>query len=178
MAGANLSISINYDDRVVIRTLRRLMRSGKDMHVVFADIGEYLLQSTEHRFDTEQAPDGTSWEPLSESTIRRKMLKGVRRGKGQKRRSLTTSKGNTKIGAIRSLAAMKILVDSGNLRDTLRYQASWDSLRVGSDRVYAASMQFGDDDRSIPARPFLGLSDEDRREVIEILKDHMRQAIH
>lgn len=178
MAGANLSITINYEDRQVINVLRRIQKTGADMRVVFSDIGEYLLQSTQARFETEQAPDGTPWEPLSDATIRRKMLKGVRRGKGQKRKSLTTIQGNTKIGAIRTLAAMKILVESGNLRDTLRYQASWDSLKFGSDRIYAASMQFGDDDRNIPSRPFLGLSDEDKHEVLLILKNHLRQAIH
>jgi phage gpG-like protein len=176
MAGANLSINVEFDDSRVLARLKSLERAGGNMQLAFQDIGEYLLISHRERFDKEQAPDGTPWEPLAESTLRRKMLKGVRKGKGQKRKSLTTGKG-TKAGAINALARSKILVERSDLRDTLRYQASSDGLLFGTDRIYGASHQFGDDDRNIPAREFLGLSDEDQAEIIAIIDSHLEAAM-
>ena len=177
MAGAKERIDFKYDDRRVLRLLRELQQRGADMQPIFADMGEYLVRSTQQRFAAQQAPDGTPWEQLSEETIRRKMLRGVKRQKGKSRRSLTTSHGNTKAGAMGALVNQLILVDSGDLRDTIRYQADSAKLQVGSDRIYAATHQFGDEERHIPARPFLGLSDADRAEVIEILRDHLREVL-
>jgi phage gpG-like protein len=48
-------------------------------------------------------------------------------------------------------------------------------LRVGTNKVYAATHQFGRG--AIPARPFLGLSEEDVRDAVETLADHMRRAL-
>ncbi len=178
MAGTRLEIKVEMDDRAVRSALQRLIKAGADLKPAFAEIGEYLDLATRERFDREEAPDGTSWEPLSEATLRRKMLKGVKRGKGKKRRRLTTRAGNTKAGAIKRLAQASILVESGDLRDTLRYHATADSLEFGTDRKYGATHQFGDDeDRNIPARPYLGLSDADRAEIVAILREHLARAM-
>jgi len=177
MAGASLNIQIAIDDRAIRAALGRLIKAGADLKPAFAEIGEYLDLATRQRFDREQAPDGSPWEPLSETTLRRKMLKGVKRGRGQKRRRLTTRAGNTKAGAITRLAHASILVESGDLRDTLRYHATADSLEFGTDRKYGATHQFGDKKRNIPARPFLGLSDADRAEIVSILREHLARAM-
>jgi phage virion morphogenesis protein len=176
MAGAALAINVEFDDRQVREALKRLERAGGNLKPAFQDIGEYLLISHRERFDKEQAPDGTPWEPLADSTLRRKMLKGVRRGKGQKRKTLTTSQG-TKAGAINALARGKIMVERGDLRDLLRYQASGAGLQLGTDRIYGATHQFGDPARNIPARPFLGLSDQDQVEIMAILERHLQAAM-
>jgi phage gpG-like protein len=176
MAGVNLGIRVELDDRRIMAALRSLERAGGNMQLAFAGIGEYLLLSHRERWDKEQAPDGTPWEPLADSTLRRKMLKGVRRGKGQKRKSLTTGKG-TKAGAINALARSKILVERSDLRDLLLYQASGDGLLFGTDRIYGATHQYGDEERNIPAREFLGLSEADQVEVIAIIDSHLEAAM-
>ena len=71
----------------------------------------------------------------------------------------------------------QILVESRDLRDTLRYVPDADELAFGTDRLYGATHQFGADERGIPARPFLGITDEDEIELTEILKDWLRAAI-
>lgn len=176
MAGAHLSINVKFEDRQVREALKRLEQSGGNLKTAFQDIGEYLLISHRERFDKEQTPDGTPWEPLSDSTLRRKMLKGVRRGKGKKRKSLTSRQG-TKAGAIKALAGSKILKESGALRDLMRYQATDSSLQFGTDRIYGATHQFGDEDRNIPAREYLGLSAEDQVEVIAIINRHLEAVM-
>lgn len=69
----------------------------------------------------------------------------------------------------------KILTARGYLFDTLRYQASASGVEFGTDRIYGATHQFGRD--GIPARPFLGLSEGDRQDILSIVSDHLRRAL-
>ncbi|MCO6441341.1 MAG: phage virion morphogenesis protein [Nitrococcus mobilis] len=140
MAGVNIDV----DDREIRRVLNALIRRAADLRPAFEDIGEALLNSTRDRFETQQAPDGSPWAPLSP------------RYQARKRRNRD-----------------KILVLDGYLMGLLRYQASDDELRVGTDRIYGATHQFGDPRRNIPARPFLGLSEEDRSMVLEVLREYL-----
>lgn len=142
MAGARLTIDL--DDRAVQRRLAEMLRRGQNLEPVFADIGEYLDLAHRERFDREIDPQGDAWEPLAEKTIERKRKKGRDGG---------------------------ILVETGDLRDLLRYQISDDALEFGTDRIYGATQQFGDEDRGIPAREWLGFSREDMKEISDIIAD-------
>jgi phage gpG-like protein len=46
-----------------------------------------------------------------------------------------------------------------------------------SNIVYAATHQFGDDERNIPARPYLGLSQENAQDVLDVIEDWIDQQI-
>lgn len=113
---------------------------------LFLAIGEALLQSTDARFDKQQAPDGTPWQPLSPKYAAYKRKRGY--GK-------------------------KILKMRGHLRDTLTMQATDASVSIGSNRIYAAMHQYGGRTRfgQIPARPYLGISDEDEQAIMDTLQD-------
>lgn len=65
----------------------------------------------------------------------------------------------------------KILTLWGHLRGTLVKQADKDSLRIGTPLVYGATHQFGRG--AIPARPFLGLSADDRQALLDALNDYL-----
>lgn len=100
---------------------------------------------------------GTSWKPPSESA------------KARKRRN-----------------ADKILTLEGYLRQPV-FRATAHSVEAGSPLIYAGTHQFGAEKGSfgstakgtpipwgdIPARPFLGLSDADRDELTDILRDYI-----
>jgi phage virion morphogenesis protein len=122
--------------------LKTLQARLGDLTPALADIGESLLNSTRARFDSMEAPDGTPWAPLSPFYQKTK----------PKHKDL-------------------ILTLNGYLRGTLAYQASPHELRLGSPMVYAAQHQFGNPARNLPARPFLGLSEADRQEIIATLRD-------
>jgi phage virion morphogenesis protein len=148
MAGASIQIEI--DDREVLAALQRLVDAGRDLKPAFEQIGEYLDLAHRQRWDRQEAPDGTPWAPLSPKTLARKHKKG---------RPLDT------------------LVESGDLRDLLRYQASDDGLEFGTDRRYGAPHQFGREEAGIPARPFLGLSEDDKAAVLDILQEHLEGGL-
>lgn len=76
-----------------------------------------------------------------------------------------------------ALNAGKILVLEGYLNDLLRDQVSagGTALDLGTDRVYGATHQIGDDTRNIPERPFLSRSAQDDTEILAILRDHLQR---
>lgn len=137
------------DDPRIIAYLERLAAAGFLNKAVFNAIGEELLLSTDERFDKETAPDGRPWEPLNaEYAAWKREFHGSDR----------------------------ILKLRGYLRNTLRYQATDVSVAIGSNRVYSAIHQFGgqagrNHKTTIPARPYLGLSDDDVEAILEMLED-------
>lgn len=160
MAGAR--ITVEFDDAEVRAALDRLLKAGTDFTPAMQDIGEHLVNTTKQRFFDEEGPDGTPWAPLSPVTRQRK-----RKNAG------------------------KILTEEGTLRGGITYQAGPDHVLVGSPLVYAGTHQFGAGKGAfgatskgapipwgdIPARPFLGLSDEDEDEVAALIADYLRAAI-
>ena len=152
MAGARIQIDFDGADRVS-EALKRLADAGANLVEPLSEIGELLITSHEERWREERAPDGTPWKPLSED---------YRQWKERKRPGRT------------------ILVFDDILRGTLRYEVDRDELRFGTDRPYGARHQFGFDGpdslgRSIstPARPWLGLSDDDEDAILDTLRDYL-----
>ena len=148
MAGANLPIDITVDDRELRTLLQALQARLGDLTPAFRDMGEHLLNSTRARFRAQTAPDGSPWAALSP---------GYRAAKKKNKD--------------------KILTLQGRLRGLLTYQASQDALRIGTPLIYGATHQFGDPRRNIPARPFLGLSVDDKVELVAILNDWLTRAL-
>lgn len=147
MAGAHVSIEV--EDRALQQAFSRLMSAAANPAPALRDIGEQLLNAHRERFARQESPEGDPWAPLSSRYAARK----------KKNKD-------------------KILVLEGHLKDLLRYQVTeaGAALELGTDRIYGATHQFGDETRNIPARPFLGLSAQDQAEVLEIIEDHLRRA--
>ena len=157
-----MRINLDVDDGDVLDALNRLRRAGGETAPALRSIGEDLINSTRERFNDHQAPDGSPWADLKDSTKARKP-----RNKD------------------------KILTRDGDLRREISYRLGPDHVDVGSSRIYAGTHQFGADRGSygnaangqpipwgdIPARPFLGVSDDDRDMIEEVFVDHLRQAL-
>lgn len=107
-------IKITVQDRQVNKALSDLAGKVKDLSPVMKIIGEYMLRSTEDRFNRQgPAPDGTPWAALAASTLRRKRH-------------------------------AKTLTESGHLRGSIRYQLQGPSaVAIGTNRIYAAIHQLG-----------------------------------
>lgn len=115
--------------------------AGMDTSTLMPRLGEYLLASTQDRFRTESGPDGSPWEALAPRTRARKKYN-----------------------------PSKVLTEREFLRKNIHYQVlDKSTVQVDSNLVYAATHQYGR--AGIPARPFLGLSATDRREIAEIIAD-------
>lgn len=157
-------IKIDLDDRSVLNALNGLLRAGADLQPALQDIGEYLVVATRDRFRDGVAPDGAPWAPNSPVTT-------ARRGKG-------------------AAGKRPLIGETRQLSTRIVSRVTAHTVEVGSPLEYAAVHQFGAGKgqfgRSkrgpipwgdIPARPFLGLSEEDRREVLDILQEHLERAM-
>ncbi|QEW05649.1 phage virion morphogenesis protein [Nitrincola iocasae] len=155
MAGSTSGIRVDYDDSHVQAALEKLFKTVKNTRPVMAEIAEYLHGRTREHFDNQQDPDGNAWAPLADSTLERKQAQGV---------------------PINKILHGQTL----HLRDTIFPFFGNDEAGVstgpGTD-AYAATQMFGDESRNIEARPFMGLGEEDEREVLAIIEDELLSAL-
>lgn len=157
MAGTRLSLTV--EDNAVQRALAGLVASALRLRDPLEEVGAALVTSTQQRFEREEDPEGEPWAELAESTKTRRVSKTAMRG------------------------GEHILRDRGHLFNSLTYLATDTQVEVGSNRVYAAIHQLGGTadmapgPAAVPARPFLGISGEDEREIAEILLDHLQEGL-
>lgn len=71
MAGSFITVRA-YGSGEINALLSRIARAGTDLEPAFAEIGEYLIETTQERFKLELAPNGEQWEPLAPETLARK----------------------------------------------------------------------------------------------------------
>ncbi|GFM37681.1 phage virion morphogenesis protein [Desulfovibrio psychrotolerans] len=141
--------------------LGRLLAAGNDLRSAMDEIGSQVLQRTQRRFEEQQGPDGTDWPELSPVTVRKRGDTGP------------------------------ILRITGHLYGSLEYKAQPDAVEIGSNWPYARIHQLGAAQGSsgrtrrngpipwgdIPARPYLGLSDDDAADVQDIIFHYLAGAL-
>jgi len=162
MSGFNISISLN--DVEVRRGIGGLLTAAEDLTPLLDEIGSYVENTTKLRFSDGVGPDGKAWTPSR---------RAAREG------------GQT-------------LLNHGHLRDSITYVIQGDEVMIGTNVIYAAIHQFGGvirpksakklafrtpdglrlvDQVTIPARPYLGVNDEDKQEIRYIFKDIFEAAV-
>jgi phage virion morphogenesis protein len=155
VTGTRQPFSVEIDDADLRARLQALTARVGAPRDALREIGEILQQSTQKRFQPghQKSPAGVPWAPNSPVTLARKAPQ----------RNILTGK-------------------TGLLGDLIRSQLGSDgrSVAVGTNRKYGAMMQFGGTKAqhphlwgNIPARPFLGISTDDRARIQEILSDYL-----
>lgn len=147
-------VSLNWGglDRLVERGGKRLAAQRRNL---LNAVGETLVSGTLERFENEEDPEGKKWEPSG-----RAWEQGLKSRRGR-------------MG--------KTLQDSGRLRSSIDYAVTQDGVLVGSNVEYARIHQMGGKAGrgrkvTIPARPYLGISKEDREEVEALITDYMEDC--
>lgn len=166
-------IEMEYNDAQVSAALQGLFDQLAGTVPVMERIGLHLVDSTEDRFAAQVSPEGQPWAPRSKTTI-----------ENYERRKL-------RYGGILHL--------SGQLGSNIHSEAGPDFVIVGSPEPYAAVMQFGAAQGAfgafigkdklgrdhfhhlpwgdIPARPFLGVSDQDKTDILDIVHEALARAL-
>lgn len=154
MAGSRVTIEV--EDRLLLEALGAIAARANDLTPALRSVGEVVLEQTRRRIEAGgPAPDGTPWAPLSPDYLARKPQNKD-----------------------------KILILYGRLLGSIHPTVGHNEVSVGTNVVYAAAQQFGMRRGAagqtrrgapipwgdIPARPFLGLSDADEREVLATLQ--------
>jgi len=140
MAGVAASLTTLGLDESLAK-LRRL--SGFDQAQLLYDAGAILESSTRRRFDTKIDPDGDPWVPWSEDYD------------------------ETRDHDVDSL----LITEEANLRDSIAALVEGNETYVGSGQEYAAHHQMGGEEigSGVPARPYLGVSDEDTLDLRDLV---------
>ena len=154
-------IRLEGDTRAMLRRIRSF--SEIDRRSINAALAEGVRESTLERFRQSKGPDGRRWK-----SSKRAILEGG-----------------------------KTLVKTGQLRNSIHTRSDASGFAVGTNAKHAATHQFGEPGRTIrvrrkkvlrfqyngkwvskkqvrvkiPARPFLGLSEEDMQEMKATVED-------
>ena len=142
---ANNPIEIKIDNQEVNKRLLELAQRGENLRPLMKNITGILAYSTEENFANEGRPD--KWLDLSEQTKKQRKKRGHWPG--------------------------QILQVSGQLASSINTYYDDESAIIGSNLDYAAIHQLGgqagkNKSVSIPARPYLKLSDDDFVEILDI----------
>jgi phage virion morphogenesis protein len=132
-------------------------------------VAEGVASRTIRRFDEQKGPDGRPWPPLSPATLMGEV--------GPKDR---LKGGGFSARAQRRMALRKALIRTGRLRNSIAWKVMGSRVYVGTNVAYARIHQFGGRAGRgrkvrIPARPFLGFSEEDLEEVEALLREWLRR---
>lgn len=145
---------ISVDDAKAQAWFGRLLERSRDLSGLMADIGEALTESTQRRFATGTAPDGTPWVPLADGSGRTPLV-----DTGRLRGEIFPSHGSDWV----EIAA--------TARQARWHQEGTDPYTIVPKGKKALAWPGGPGPRKkvnhpgLPARPFIGLSAEDERTI-------------
>jgi len=159
-------ITIELKEDEVAAVLNRLSKALTDMTPVMEEIGDMLINSTKERFKEGIAPSGSKWAPKSQTTIDAYRQRGDR------------------------VDFRPLFGPTGRLSSEISRVATDQSVEIGSNLIYAAVMQFGAAKGAfgstkkggaipwgrIPARPFLGISEQDRANLIATVDEWLARV--
>lgn len=151
------TLTILVDDAQAQRWFGQLLARGSNMTGLMADIGEYLLESTQGRFDTGIGPDGIAWAPLKDGSGRTPLNQTRRM-----RDDMSPSSGADWVEL------------TAHAKQARWHQEGTDPYEIRAKNGKALSWPGGPGPRAkvnhpgLPARPFMGISDEDDRKIAEL----------
>lgn len=181
MAGAN--IQIDYEDEQVLDVLGRLVEVTENTEPVMMEIAEYLHERTRDHFDNETAPDGKPWAPLAESTRKRKADQGVPIDKILHGQSLHL---RDTIFPFWSKNEAGVSTGPGTEAYAAAHQFGTEDMTIQVPAHQRLMTQVFGNELSFPIwvnggaysfkgalvpRPFLGIGEEDQREILDILQE-------
>lgn len=144
---ADAVVTIQDDElKALCSRLNGMALKPAERKALLASIGEEIITQTKDRFAEKKTLDGDDWADIAESTKNYYQKKFGSKNPGN-----------------------GILWRQGNLMDSLTQEAGSWSVVVGATKVYAAVHQYGWKEKNIIARPYIGLSAENKVEIIEII---------
>lgn len=154
------------DDGQLLGALRRLIALGQNPQPAFQEVAALGEAATRLRFRTQTSPDGQRWKP----SLRAQLTGG------------------------------RTLTKDGHLSGSVSSNAGKDFAEWGVNRIYAAIHQFGGMIKAkaagalkfrlpngafavvkavrMPARPYLGVNDDDRADILDVFERRIGGAVH
>lgn len=162
-------VVITVDDGEVMAALEQLRQRLRDMTPVMRAAAQVVRNDAMEAFASSRSPSGETWKPLKAGSILSRAYRHAGRGMRKDR-----------AGTLARFADAKPLLDTGALRNSVQVvSVGRDEAVIGSRLPYAAIHQFGGKagrgrKASIPARPFLGLSEAGKGDLLDIVHGYLR----
>ena len=143
-------IEIKIEDKEIQQLLKKLVAKTENLRPLMKNIAGIMMDSAEENFEKEGGSE--KWTPLAKATIKQRTKRGYWPG--------------------------RILQMRGELASSITSYYDNDSAVVGTNKVYAAIHQFGGNAGrnkkvKIPARPYLSLTTNDEKQIINEIKNHL-----
>ena len=190
-------MTIEFDDREVREALQKLQLGMTNLKPVMEEIGALLLAVTQLRFREQHGPDGRPWKPSHRAMGQggnRSRKDGDRRGDtlrntGRLHDSITYQADDRSVvigtnvvyAAVMQFGAKKGEFGSAvaNVREHKRMVHF--TTKAGEKSKTRRTQVVSAHERRIPAipwgdiegRPFLGINDQDKADILEIISRHM-----
>jgi phage virion morphogenesis protein len=182
-------VSITLDVSRVQAALGNLVRAAEDLRAPFDEIGDMLVASTIHRFETGTGPDGVAWIPSkrAQATNTKTLVE-----RGRLRDSIVHEAGanfvavgsNLVYAAIHQLggtidkeARSQVNLTAGKSSKFISAASARKRTKAKSRTVFGTEVTIGAHSVTIPARPYLGFSQEDTTEITTILSAHLCKGV-
>lgn len=167
MAGATLTVRLEATQAAA--QLRRAADAWGDPGPILRAIGTGLARNTRERFDLGVDPEGNPWAELHPAYEPMKKGPGILRESGMR----------------------------GGLQGSITFDVAGHEVAIGTNKIYGAIHQFGGTIRpkrgeylvfrlagalvkalevSIPARPYLGIGDEDEDTILDVAEAFLTRA--
>jgi phage virion morphogenesis protein len=188
-----MGASINIDMAEITQRLGTLSERLGNLRPLMENIGATLLLSSQMRIEqTKKAPDGSAWTPLARSTIRKRMKAGTLGGgilkiHGDLLRSLNYRADDQSVtismgGSGRSMDYARIHQFGGTIerqssQRTLHYGETGNLWVKRSQSKRTKTVNVGGYTITLPARPVLGLSQEDEEDIREAVQSYTAEAL-
>lgn len=165
------SINLSGDMSSVALSLQKIADIGRNPEKVLDAVGRIVLLNTQRRIIQEVDPDGRPFTPLNPMYAAFKKGPGILRGEDFNT-GLYGSLSAKATGDVLRWGAGKQYANVHQFGAVIKAKAPGKSLHFfnGPDEVFAKSV-------TIPARPFLAFTEQDRSETLEALSGFLRRAM-
>ncbi|MEC4750042.1 phage virion morphogenesis protein [Methylomicrobium sp. Wu6] len=174
-------IEIEIDDSAIRAALQNLLAVTGNSDDVLNEIGEHLAESTLHRFETKTGPNGKRWADNSPVTIERKGRNDPLIDHGSLSEQIHAQLlGDDTLAVGSSMEYAAVQQFGAKMGEFGRYSQIARVRKYGLGTFQGSAgtqkgfpLPWGD----IPARPFLGVSEDDRDAILAIIQAHLNDAI-
>jgi phage virion morphogenesis protein len=187
----NEGIRVKISDEAILAGLDRLDAATINRKDANNAIGAYFVTATQRRFERETGPDGKPWHRLKPRTAaarigaHRRGYENMLRVSNRLYSSIVydAEADDITVGTNVAYAAIQQLggtIEMPERQQTIyqNYDAKTDVLdptfRRKARSNFARDVTIGAHTVTLPGRPYLGVDDADRKEVLAIIEDHFR----
>lgn len=175
---------IEIDGRAFADSLLRLTAALDRPRALYDELGQSLIVSTQQRFLKEAGPDGVPWKPSKRAkrkggkTLRltNRLFQSISKQVSDQGLEVGTDVAYAAIHQFGGPIKRKARTVTTYRRQNRRTGALSGRFVKKSKANFAEDHQLGADAFNMPARPFLGFDDDDRRQAREIVIAHLRRA--